>query len=228
MKAMILAAGRGERMRPLSDRIPKPLLPVAGRPLIVWQLERLRRAGITDIAVNVAWLGALIEETLGDGAAFGVRIRYSREAAALGTAGGIVNALPLLGDAPFLAVSADIYCDYDFSRLCAVADKARSRETGAHLVLVDNPEYHPQGDFALANGRVSLDGDAMLTYANIGIYRPDFFAGIAPGDSADLGRLLRARIPRGDISGERFGGLWMNIGTPDDLRRLNRSLQTPD
>ncbi len=226
MKAMILAAGRGERMRPLSDTVPKPLLPVAGRPLIVWQLQRLRRAGITDIAVNVAWLGAMIEERLGDGAAFGVRIRYSREPAALGTAGGIVNALPSLGSAPFLVVSADIWCDCDFSRLRGAAAAAHAGSTSAHLLMVDNPHYHPCGDFTLTNGRIGIDGGERLTYANIGIYRPDFFAGLVPGDRADLGQLLRARIPRGDISGERCGDPWMNIGTPDDLRRLDLLLQT--
>jgi MurNAc alpha-1-phosphate uridylyltransferase len=225
MKAMILAAGRGERMRPLSDTVPKPLLPVGGRPLIVWQLERLRHAGITDIAINVAWLGAMVEAALGDGAAFGVRIRYSRETAALGTAGGIANALPLLGDAPFLAVSADVYCDYDFSRLRTAAVAARAGEIAAHLVMVNNPHYHPQGDFALAGGRIGVAAGERLTYANIGLYRPDFFAGITPGDRADLGQLLRARIARGDVSGERFDGLWMNTGTPDDLRQLDRLLQ---
>jgi MurNAc alpha-1-phosphate uridylyltransferase len=227
MKAMILAAGRGERMRPLSDTVPKPLLPVAGRPLIVWQLQRLRRAGIVEIAVNVAWLGAMIEETLGDGAAFGVRIRYSHVTAALGTAGGIVNALPLLGDAPFLVVSADIWCDYDFSRLGIAAAAAHAGKISAHLLMVDNPPYHPRGDFTLADGRIGVGDGERLTYANIGVYRPDFFAGLALGERADLGQLLRARIPRGDISGERCDDSWMNVGTPDDLRRLERLLQTP-
>ena len=148
MKAMILAAGRGERMRPVTDRIPKPLLPVAGKPLIVWLLERLVRTGITELVVNVSHLGAMIEEALGDGTALNARIAYSREAEALETAGGIAAALPLLGEAPFAVVNGDIHTDFDFARLIPRATALSAEGTLAHLVLVDNPPHHPLGDFA--------------------------------------------------------------------------------
>ncbi|MEW6165155.1 MAG: N-acetylmuramate alpha-1-phosphate uridylyltransferase MurU [Pseudomonadota bacterium] len=219
MKAMILAAGRGERMRPLTDRTPKPLLPVAGKPLIVWQLERLARAGFREIVINHAHLGDQIEAQLGDGDAWSLRIRYSAEPqGALETAGGIANALPLLGDAPFLVVNGDIYCDWDFSR-------ARIGDALAHLVMVGNPAHHPEGDFALTHEKVSADGTAKLTFSGIGIYRPGLFAGLAPGRPAKLAPLLRAAIAAGRVTGERHGGRWEDVGTPERLAALDAELR---
>lgn len=219
MKAMILAAGRGERMRPLTDVTPKPLLPVAGKPLIVWHLERLARAGFRDIVINHAHLGDQIEALLGDGAAWGARIAYSAEPqGALETAGGIANALPLLGDAPFLVVNGDIFCDWDFAR-------ARSGNALAHLVLVDNPPHHPEGDFALDGAKVSAGGTARLTFSGIGIYRPELFAGIACGEPAKLAPLLRDAITAGRVTGEYHRGRWEDVGTPERLAALDADVR---
>jgi len=224
---MILAAGRGERMRPLTDITPKPLLPVAGKPLIVWHLERLARAGFSDIVINHAHLGDQIEALLGDGAAWGLHIQYSAEpAGALETAGGIANALPLLanelGETPFLVVNGDIFCDWDFRRAGAALDPSRL----AHLVLVANPPQHPAGDFALADGTVGLDGPDRLTFSGIGIYRPALFAGIAHGQPAKLAPLLRAAIDAGRISGERHTGRWVDVGTPERLAALDAEIRS--
>ena len=222
MKAMILAAGRGERMRPLTDRTPKPLLPVAGRPLIVWHLERLARAGITDIVINHAHLPDQIEALLDDGSAWGVRIAYSPEPpGALETAGGIANALPLLGQAPFLVVNGDIYCEFDFARLPPLADSDL-----AHLVLVANPPQHPAGDFALAGGRVLADGPARLTFAGIGLYRPELFAGLPAGQLAKLAPLLRQAMAEGKVGGETYAGPWEDVGTPERLTELDARLRS--
>ena len=226
MKAMILAAGRGERMRPLTDFTPKPLLPVAGKPLIVWHLERLARAGYREIVINHAHLGDQIEALLGDGEAWGLHLRYSAEpAGALETAGGIANALPLLGEAPFLVVNGDIYCDWDFAR----AHAFRAPEQLAHLVLVDNPSHHPVGDFTLANGKVgggdTATGAEKLTFGGIGIYRPELFAAIERGQSAKLAPLLRAAITADRISGEWHGGCWVDVGTPERLAALDDALR---
>ncbi len=220
MKAMILAAGRGERMRPLTDHTPKPLLPVGGKPLIVWHLERLASAGFHDIVINHAHLGDRIEAALGDGSRFGVRIRYSSEGEALETAGGIAYALPLLGDAPFLVVNGDVFCDFDFGGI------ARQPMAGAvaHLVLVDNPPQHPQGDFVLDNGRLVEEGDVRLTFSGIGVYRPELFSGIVRGDKAKLAPLLRAEIPPGRVSAEYHQGLWVDVGTPERLQALDELL----
>src|SRR5882724_11040922 len=177
MKAMILAAGRGERMRPLTDAIPKVLLEVRGRALIAWSIEALAHAGVREIVINHAHLGHMIEAALGDGHRFGVAIRYSREAEALETAGGIAKALPLLGPSPFLAVNGDIFCDFDFSGLVA---RALDQHL-AHLVLVPNPSHHPQGDFALRGSLVSEAGDPKSTFSGIGLYRPELFASVKPG-----------------------------------------------
>lgn len=219
---MILAAGRGERMRPLSDALPKALLEVAGKPLIVRHLEHLARAGLRDVVINHAHLGHLIEAALGDGSAFGVRIQYSREERALGTAGGIVRALQRLGPAPFLVVSADIFCDYDFTRLLPIQGKVDCDPICAYLVMVDNPPHHPHGDFVLAGDKLALAGGARLNYGNIGIYHPALFAEIPPGRKAELGLLLRAAIARGAVRGEHYGGAWVNVGTPEQLQALNR------
>ncbi len=217
---MILAAGRGERMRPLTDRTPKPLLPVAGKPLIVWHLERLARAGFRDIVINHAHLGDQIEALLGDGDAWGLRIQYSAEPqGALETAGGIANALPLLGDDPFLVINGDIFCDWDFTRTNAINIDM------AHLVLIDNPPHNLNGDFSLAEGKVGAGGTAKLTFSGIGIYRPELFAGIARGQSAKLAPLLRTAIDAGQITGEHHSGRWVDVGTPERLAALDIELR---
>ncbi|GAB4178516.1 MAG: nucleotidyltransferase family protein [Rhodocyclaceae bacterium] len=221
---MILAAGRGTRMRPLSDTLPKPMLVAGGRPLIVRHVEALVRAGMRDIVINHAHLGERIEAALGDGTAFGARIAYSAEGAALETAGGIAHALPLLGDGPFAVVNGDIACDYDFARLAQVARAMCGRGDLAHLVLVPNPPHHPEGDFCLEEGRVREAGFGRLTYAGIGVYRAGLFAEIEPGAHAKLAPLLRVAIRAGRASGEAHHGLWMDVGTPGRLAELDRLL----
>jgi len=225
MKAMILAAGRGERMRPLTDTCPKPLLQVGGKPLIAWHLERLARAGFTDIVVNHAWLGARIEETLGDGSSLGARITYSPEAEALETAGGIAQALPLLGDAPFLVVNGDIYCDFDFGRAPSITAQMQACNAQAWLVLVPNPPQHPKGDFVLSTGTVSDQGEARHTFSGIGIYQPSLFADIGRGSKAQLAPLLRAAMARKQVGGELHGGRWEDVGTPERLAALDIELR---
>jgi MurNAc alpha-1-phosphate uridylyltransferase len=235
MKAMILAAGRGERMRPLTDHTPKPLLPAGGKPLIVWHIERLAHAGITELVINHAHLGRQIEDALGDGGRFGVRLAYSDEGTALETAGGIANALPLLGDEPFAVVNGDIWCDYDFAQLPARAAAMQERGDMAHLVLVDNPAHHPNGDFGLSGGRVIaapppesriLNPESSLTFSGIGIYRPALFAGIPRGSIAPLAPLLREQIAAGRVSGEHHRGLWVDVGTPQRLAELDRQIRS--
>jgi len=225
VRAMILAAGRGERMRPVSDLLPKALLPAAGKPLIVWILENLAAAGFKEIVINHAHLGNLIETALGDGARFGVHITYSPEAQALETAGGIANALPLIGNQPFVVVNADIFCEFDFKLLKSKAGNFVASGCVAHLVLVDNPDHHRQGDFGLARGKVTLQGQPQLTYSGIGLYHPAAFAGVAPGAKAKLAPLLRAQIEAGKVTGEQFHGLWMDIGTSERLRALDTLLR---
>ena len=217
MKAMILAAGRGERMKPLTDAIPKVLLEVRGKSLIAWSIEALARSGIREIVINHAHLGHMIEAALGDGRRFGVAIRYSREAEALETAGGIAQALPLLGDGPFLAVNGDLFCDFDFSALIGTA----LAQNLAHLVLVANPPHHPQGDFAMSGTQVAETGQPMLTFSGIGLYRPELFASIKPGSKGQLATLLRAAMARGRVSGEVHRGIWHDVGTPMRLSALN-------
>lgn len=215
MRAMILAAGRGERMRPLTDHTPKPLLQAGPEPLIGHHLRRLAAAGFREVVINLAHLGAQIADALGDGARYGVRIDYSWEPeGALETAGGIHQALPLLGDAPFLLVNGDIYTDYPFETL------RRHGLTGlAHLVLIPNPSHHPHGDFGLgADGRLHR-GEPRLTYAGIGLYHPRLFAPLAPG-RAPLAPLLFDGIAAGLVSGERYGGLWVDVGTPERLAQV--------
>jgi MurNAc alpha-1-phosphate uridylyltransferase len=224
MKAMILAAGRGERMRPLTDTCPKPLLQVGGKPLIVWQVERLAAAGITDLVINHAHLGGQIEASLGNGRRYGARITYSREAEALESAGGVVKALHLLGPSPFLIVSADIYVACDYRRL---AESAALLQDGtlALLWLVANPVWHARGDFALVDGFLQLDREPRLTYANIGIFQPDFFAGIEPGTKYPLLPLFNRAIAAGKVRGAVLGGLWDNLGTPQQLAALDEALK---
>ncbi len=217
MKAMILAAGRGERMRPLTDQTPKPLLQVGGKALIEYHLDNIRQAGIDKVVINHAWLGEQIETALGDGRRYGLSIEYSREGVALETAGGIQRALPLLGKAPFIAINGDIWTDYCLASLPA-------EPTGmAHLVMVNNPPQHPKGDFMLQSGTLLADGPACLTFSGIGLYRPELFAGLAPGKSP-LAPLLRAAMARGEVSGEHYPGRWFDIGTPERLRELDQLL----
>jgi N-acetyl-alpha-D-muramate 1-phosphate uridylyltransferase len=217
---MLLAAGRGERMRPLTDSTPKALLPAGGKPLVVRLIGRLAAEGYADFVINHAHLGALIEGALGDGSQLGVRIRYSPESVALETAGGIANALGLLGPAPFLVANADLYADYPFGRLRG----ALAAGAAAHLVLVDNPSHHPGGDFALAGRRVANEGASMLTFSGIGVYRPELFAEIPPGTRAPLAPLIRAAAMRGYVTGEHYTGRWVDVGTPERLARLDAEL----
>ncbi len=221
MKAFILAAGRGERMRPLTDHTPKPLLPAGGKPLIVWHLERMAAAGFREIVINHAHLGSLIEQTLGDGSQWGLNIRYSPEPpGALETAGGIANALPLLGKQPFLVVNGDIYCDINF------ANFSGSTEAGAHLVMVANPAHHAAGDFSLDGERVIYArGGQTLTYAGVGVFSPAFFAGVERGTVMKLRPLLDAAIAAGTLTGERFTGRWVDVGTPQRLAELDAELR---
>src|SRR5512133_1852128 len=221
MKAMILAAGRGVRMRPLTDTLPKPLLAVGGKPLIVWQREKLVRAGVTETVINHAHLGPMIEAELGDGSRFGLAIRYSPEQEALETAGGIARALPLLGAEPFLAINADIYCDYDFAALAALD----LRDKLAHLVLVDNPPQHPRGDFALEGGLVRESGADPLTFSGIGVYAPRLFGGIPRNAKVALAPLLRKAMAADRVSGEHFRGRWHDIGTAERLQTLDAELR---
>jgi MurNAc alpha-1-phosphate uridylyltransferase len=219
MKAMILAAGRGERMRPLTDHTPKPLLPVAGQPLIVHHLKALRAAGIAEIVINTGHLGARLPAALGDGRDWGVRIAWSPEPPeALETGGGVFQALPLLGPEPFLVVNGDVWTDYPFARLIAAPAAL------AHLVLVSNPPQHPHGDFALAaDGTVGEGGGPSLTFSGISVLRPELFAGCAPG-RFPLGPLLRRAMTAGRVSGEYYAGDWRDIGTPQRLAELDREL----
>ena len=215
---MILAAGRGERMRPLTDHTPKPLLRVGGKRLIEYHLEALAAAGFREVVINHAHLGGQIEQALGDGERYGVTIHYSPEGTALETGGGIFRALPLLGGGPFLVVNGDVWCDYPFARLCEVQTR------GAHLVLVPNPPQHPAGDFQLRDGGVLSEGEGeRLTFSGIGVYHPTLFAGCEPGPFP-LAPLLRRAMAAGQVSGERFDGRWFDIGTPERLAELDRKL----
>ena len=216
MKAMILAAGRGERMRPLTDHTPKPLLQTAGKPIIEYTILQLAAAGFTDMVINTAHLGEQLPATLGNGERWGVNIRYSHEGKqALETAGGIIHALPLLGDEPFLVVSGDIATDFDFAKL-------RKRPLAMmHLVLINNPPHHAEGDFHLAeNGQLSSNPSPKLTFSGIGIYHPDLFRH-QPAGIRKLRPLIEAAILKNQVSGEHFTGFWMDIGTPERLRALH-------
>ena len=204
-------------MRPLTDTIPKVLLEVRGKALIVRLIEALARSGIREIVINHAHLGHMIEAALGDGRRFGVAIGYSREAEALETAGGIALALPLLGERPFLAVNGDLLCDFDFSALIGTA----LEQNLAHLVLVANPPHHPQGDFALNGKQVAEAGQSRLTFSGIGLYRPELFSSIRPGSKGQLATLLRAAMARGLVTGEVHRGVWHDVGTPARLSALN-------
>ena len=220
MKAMILAAGKGERLRPLTLHTPKPLVRAAGVPLIEYHVRALARAGFSELVVNHAWLGQQIEDYLGDGERYGVRIRYSAEGEPLETGGGIFKALPLLGDEPFVVVNGDIFTDYDFSTL------RRPFSEKAHLVLVDNPAHHPAGDFRLAEGLVAdAEGaDAKLTYSGIAVLSPELFAGCQPG-AFKLAPLLRDAMTSQQVTGEHFTGRWVDVGTHERLAEVESLLQ---
>jgi MurNAc alpha-1-phosphate uridylyltransferase len=237
MKALIFAAGLGERMRPLTDATPKPLLVVGGKPLIAWHLEKLAALGMREVVVNTSWLAPQFPRVLGDGAHWGLRLHYAFEGdTPLETGGGMHNALPLLVDdgdidAPFIAINGDIWTDYDFARL------PHAPAGAAHLVLVDNPPQHPHGDFALrADGSIASDGAAKLTFAGIGVYRPSLFAdwrvviGAAPGTEAvpprfKLAPLLRAAMAHDAVTGEHHHGRWTDVGTPQRLAQLDAELK---
>lgn len=231
--AMILAAGRGARMRPLTDNLPKPLLCVGNKTLIEYHIENLARAGFMDIVINHAYFGQMIETALGDGSRYGVDICYSPETIALETAGGIVNALPLLEsrsgnklvEQPFLTVNADIYCQMNFSTLLPILRQIKMGTDTAHLVMVNNQEHHPNGDFFLDSGRLVPTGKEKLTFSGIGIYKPSFFNGIKPGLVSKLAPKLCQAIRAGKVSGEYYKGVWVDVGTPERLHRLDVQLR---
>ena len=227
MKAMILCAGRGERMRPLTDDKPKPLLEAGGKPLVVRHIERLAGAGLRDIVINHAWLGGMLEDALGDGSAWGVNIAYSPERVALETAGGIANAMAHLGPDPFLVINGDIHCRWDPGRAPGVARRLADSSLLAWLVMVPNPAQHPHGDFRLEHGFVGDPAGAAgrLTYSGIGVYRPALFAAIAAGAKAGLAPLLREAMVARRVAGERFDGDWTDVGTPTRLADLDFRLR---
>ncbi|MBS0307943.1 MAG: nucleotidyltransferase family protein [Proteobacteria bacterium] len=233
MKAMIFAAGRGERMRPLTDTCPKPLLKVRGRPLIVWHILNMVRAGISDIVINHAHLGHMIEEALGDGSQYGATIAYSAEGTALETAGGIAKARHLLGDEPFVTVAGDIYCPhFDFSKVADVLEANDpwgnphpiDKRDVAWLYLVKNPAHNLKGDFALHNYAIANEGEEKFTFSGIGVYRPEMFDSVTPGDKAALAPILREYAARGQVGGEVYRGDWTDVGTPERLAQLNAPL----
>ena len=222
MKAMLLAAGRGERLRPLTDTVPKALVEAGGKPLIGWHLERLAKAGFREAVINLSHLGERIVEKLGDGRGYGMQLRYSREPERLETAGGIANALPLLGREPFLLVNADVYCEVDFARLRAL----RLGERLAHLLLVPNPPHKLKGDFSLRDGLVVGDDPApRYTYAGVALMDPALVAPVKPGEKAPLAPLLYDAARRKRLGGELYEGLWQDVGTIERLAELEAHLK---
>lgn len=221
MKAMILAAGHGKRMRPLTNETPKPLLEVGDKPLIIWHIENLIATGIKEIVINMGWKGWKLPERLGDGSQWGIRIYYSDEqdTGALETAGGIQKALPLLGGEPFIVVNGDIWCHYDYRNLTL------RHNDQAHLLLVNNPEHNPAGDFAIKNGRVSTTGEVKYTFSGIGCYHPELFKNLQPGKAA-LAPLLRKAMEEQLVGGEVYQGDWRDIGTPERLALLDQELKS--
>jgi MurNAc alpha-1-phosphate uridylyltransferase len=229
MRAMILAAGRGERMRPLTDHTPKPLLHAAGKPLIVWHIERLVAAGITEIVINLAWLGSQIERALSDGRQYGARISYSHEQAPLETAGGIVLALDFFQKQPFLVINADIWCDWNPQQASTVRNALQREDKSAWLLLTDNPPQHPQGDFHLdpsgcVMDRIASNDAATLTFCGIGVYRPSLFQALPKNQPAALAPLLRSAMSERQVIGTRHHGCWTDVGTPQRLAELNARL----
>lgn len=229
MKAMILAAGLGTRMRPLTDHLPKPLLEVGGKPLIVWHIEALARAGITELVINTAWLGDKLEAALGDGQRYGVSIRWSHEGEPLETAGGLIKALPLLGTEPFVVINGDIWLRY---KLASLRERFVGMSHKAHLVLVDNPAHNPRGDFALNADRITVattlrvanDGEYRFTFSGLSVLHPGLFTGLPEGKRA-LAPLLREAITAGDVTGEYFAGPWVDVGTPERLAELDQQIR---
>jgi N-acetyl-alpha-D-muramate 1-phosphate uridylyltransferase len=224
MKAMILAAGLGNRMRPLTLYKPKPLLEVGGKPLIVWHIEKLKKIGVTEIVINSAWLADVLISTLGDGSQFGVDIRWTREDEGLETAGGIINALPLLGDEPFILVNGDVWTTFDFASLLHV----HLNDDLAHLIYVNNPSQHPEGDFVLDQGRSYTfeqehAGEA-LTYSGVAVLHPKMFDGLAAG-KRPLAPLLKAAMLDGKISAEKMQAAWVDVGTPERLMALDSQIR---
>ena len=222
---MILAAGRGNRMRPLTDLTPKPLLAVGGKPLLFRHLEKFARAGFGMVTINHAHLGGQIEAAVGDGSRWSLEVRYSAEAEALETAGGIRYALPLIARPAFAVVNGDVYSDYDYAGLAAAIDRLADTDTLAHLVLVDNPPHHPDGDFCLEDGLVCASGRQLLTFSGLGAYRAELFEPIARGEKHALAPLLRRQMPEGKVTGEHYRGLWSDVGTPGRLAELDARLQ---
>jgi MurNAc alpha-1-phosphate uridylyltransferase len=222
MRAMILAAGRGERLRPLTDHTPKPLIEVGGRPLIEWHLQALVAAGVVDIVINLGWLGERIRDHLGNGAAFGVRIDYSEEGwPALETGGGVCRALSRLGPDPFLLINGDIRTDFPFDGL---ARRRLATNDLAHLVLVPNPRHHPAGDFELTNGRIGVDAAPRYTFSGISLLNPALFHGIEPDRSFPIAPLWRSAARAGQASGELFEGAWFDVGSTERLAQAGRCL----
>ena len=217
---MILAAGRGERMRPLTDNTPKPLLTVGGKSLIVWHLERLASAGFTEVIINHAHLGSQIESALGNGSQWGLSVQYSPEPTALETAGGIAQALPLLGYSPFVVVNGDTYTEFDFSTI----RHALVAPSLAHLIMADNPVQHTEGDFAYQNGQLLVTGAPKLTFSGVGVYQPSLFANIERGQPAKLAPILRVAIEQHLVSATHYQGVWHDIGTPERLADLDQQL----
>lgn len=227
MKAMILAAGRGERMRPLTDKKPKPLLEVGGKPLIYWHIEKLVKAGFKEVVVNNAYLGGQIIETLGDGSKFGIKIFHSSEKnGALETAGGINQALDILGTDSFLLINGDVWTNWNFSN----AYQHQHIKNSCHLIFVENPSQHPNGDFVLYNNLVQLPDNTKrtLTYSGIGIYSPCMFKNIKKGEHAKLKPLLEDYIDKSLVTGEKHNGLWVDVGTPERLKELDLFLNKKD
>lgn len=232
MRVMILAAGRGERMRPLTDHTPKPLLSVGGKPLIAWHLERLAAAGLREVVINHAWLGQQLESALGDGSRWGLNIHWSPEPpGGLETAGGIARALPLLGDAPFLVINGDVWIDWDPAAAPALVQTVQTPDTPAWLLLVDNPTHHPEGDFWLDENthRVHADPPASLvprlTFSGVGIYHPRLFAQVDPAEKTPLAPLLRTAMREHRVLGARHDGTWIDVGTPERLHQLDQALR---
>ena len=228
MRAMILAAGRGERMRPLTDHTPKPLLAVAGKPLIQWHIERLVACGITDIVINHAWLGHLIEAALADGRSLGANLMYSAEIQPLETAGGIARALPLLGEAPFLVINGDIWCDWPLSAAVTIASRL-GHGNAAWLLLVNNPVHHPEGDFYLETSGHILESPSdprhvKLTFSGIGVYSPALFTDLPSDQPAPLAPLLRQAMANRQVIGTHYNGHWVDVGTPQRLAELDQHL----
>ena len=224
MKAMILAAGLGNRMRPLTLHTPKPLLEVGGKPLIVWHIEKLQKIGVTEIVINTAWLGEKLANALGDGSQFGVKILWSHEGEGLETAGGIINSLPLLGDEPFILVNGDVWTTMDFASLLDV----QLGEQQAHLVLVENPPQHLKGDFILSNGLAyTFEQEQLgeaLTYSGIAVLHPRMFAGLENG-KRPLAPLLKQAMQQQQVSAEKLQGIWVDVGTPERLEQLDQQIK---